>query len=255
MRQLIGRPLIISALAAVALVSCNSNSTVPGAGSGGNLMPSLSSSGLVRPGLVQPEKLNAIGTSPGGVNGEANMFTPPRGDYPDGGHGQRIDGIGCFQTMVLNEYHIHFFLGIVYHEKLIALPSAIGMEDPGKSVNGFVNHAKCFYRIHTHDSSDIVHLEFKSNLPYGAAVVPVKKVLDIWGVDHSSNKFGPFNGPIHIFRGLPSQLGEVTVNHYKAYSKSLDSIVIHSHEVVWVEIGPQYYQASQLPPVTFYMEY
>lgn len=256
MRQLIGRPLILSALAAVALVSCNSsNSTIPGAGSGGNLMPALSSSGAVSPGVVLPQNLSPIGTYPGDVNGEPNMFNPPRGDYADGGQGQRVDGIGCFQTMVLNEYHIHFFLGIVYHEKLIAVPSAIGMKDPGQAVNGFTNHAKCFYRIHTHDSSGIVHLEFKSNLPFSAAVVPVKKVLDIWGVNHDAHKFGPFRGPQHVFIGLPSQLGEVTVNHYKAYDKSLDAIRIHSHEVVWIEIGPSYYRASQLPPVTFYMEY
>jgi hypothetical protein len=256
MRQLIGRPLIVlGALAAVALISCNNNNgTAPG--SGGNLMPSLSSSGgVARPGVIQPQKLNPIGTYEGAVNGEPNMFSPPRGDYPDGGHGQRVDGIGCFKTMILNEYHIHFFLGIIYHEKLIALPSAIGMLDPGNPVNGWTNSAKCFYRIHTHDSSDIVHLEFRSTLPYSAAVVPVGKVLDVWGVDRSSNQFGPFKGPIHIFYGLPPKLGEVTVDHFKATHKSLDSILIHSHEVVWVEIGPKYYSASQLPSVTFYMEY
>jgi hypothetical protein len=251
MRQLIGRPLIsLSALAAVALISCNSNnSAVPGTGSG-NFMPMLSR-GVVAPSAT----MSPIGTYPGAVNGEANMYNPPRGDYADGGHGQRVDGIGCFQTMVLNEYHIHFFLGIIYHKKLIALPSAIGMLDPGQPVNGFTNHAKCFYRIHTHDSSDIVHLEFKSTLPYSAAVVPVKKVLDIWGVKYSSNRFGPFRGPIHIFYGLPPQLGEVKVDRYKGFDKSLDSIRIHSHEVVFVEIGPDYYTAKQLPSVTFYMEY
>jgi hypothetical protein len=255
MRQLIGRPLIVlSALAAVALVSCNSNNTAPAAGSGGNLMPSLSS-GVARPAAVQPEKLSPIGTYEGAVNGEPNMFSPARGDYPDGGHGQRINGVGCFPSMVLNEYHIHFFLGIIYHEKLMALPSAIGMVDPGAPVNGWTDSAKCFYRIHTHDSSDIIHLEFKSSLPYSAAVVPVKKVLDIWGVNHSATSFGPFKGPIHMFYGLPSQLGEVKVDHYKAFDKSLESILIHSHEVVWVEIGPDYYRASQLPSVTFYMEY
>lgn len=252
MRQLIGRPLLlVSALAAVALISCNSNnSTVPGAGSGSNLMP------MLPEGVVSPTAtMSPIGTYPGAVNGEPNMYDPARGDYKDGGHGQRINGIGCFPTMVLNEYHIHFFFGIVYHKKLIALPSAIGMVDPGPAVDGFTNHAKCFYRIHTHDSSNIVHLEFKSKLPYSAAVVPVKKVLDIWGVNHSSNTFGPFKGPIHVFYGLPSQLGEVKVDHYKSFDKSLDSILIHSHEVVWVEIGPDYYRASQLPSVTFYMEY
>jgi hypothetical protein len=252
MRQLVGRPLILlGALAAVALISCNSsNSGVPGTGSG-NFMPTLSR-GVVAPSAT----LSPIGTYPGAVNGEPNMYNPARGDYADGGHGQRVHGIGCFQTMVLNEYHIHMFLGVIYNKKLIALPSAIGMVDPGAPVNGFINHAKCFYRIHTHDSSDIVHLEFKSTLPYSAAVIHLDKVLGIWGVPHSSQRFGPFKGPIHLYYGLIPELGQTKVSPpYKPYTRSLDSILIHSHEVVWIEIGKDYYRGSQLPSVTFYMEY
>jgi hypothetical protein len=202
-----------------------------------------------------PQGLSNIDTAPGAVIGVPNKFHPHKGDTRRGGRGEPVNGIGCYKTMVLNKYHVHVYLGIVYEGTQMALPSTIGMVDPGPAVQGFTNTAKCFYRIHTHDSSGIVHFEFARNLPVGAEFVHMKDILDIWGVRRAADRFGPFAGPIHVFYGT-APLGQVTVSSYRPYTRGpLDDILLRSHEVVWIEIGKKYYSASQLPSVTFYMEY
>jgi hypothetical protein len=249
MRESIARPVLwLGVLAVAALTSCNSGSTLPSSGAS-SVMPQLSSAQA-----VAPAKLSSIVTYPGAVIGQPDMFDPVKGDAPKGGHGKPVNGIGCFPTMVLNKYHVHIYFGIIYNKTQMALPTTIGMKDPGQPVDGFTNTADCFYRIHTHDSSGIVHFEFDKNRPYSAVFVRLKDFLDIWGVKHSEDQFGPFHGPVHVFVGEVPKLGETVVDHYRRYKGSLDDLLVRSHEVVWVEVG-HYYEASQLPSVTFYLEY
>ena len=211
--------------------------------------------GTLQHGIGALKRLPAIVTYPGAVIGVPGMFEPPSGDGAGGGQGGPVDKIGCYAKEIVNEYHIHVFLGVVYDKVMMALPTQIGMIDPGSPDNGFTSKAKCFYRIHTHDSSGIVHLEFKSKRPLGAAFVTLKDFLDIWGVGHGSSGFGPFSGAVHVFYGKESTLGQVTIGSYKKYAGQLAKIVLHSHDVVWVEVGDSYYSAAELPPVQFYMEY
>ena len=190
----------------------------------------------------------------GAINGTDNMFKPRDGDTPIGGHGKMIDRkIPCLPVMG-NGYHIHIFLGIVYNGTLMAIPDAIGMVKPGPAVNGFVNTAQCFYEVHTHDSSGIIHMEVKRTVPISATVFKLRNVLDVWGISRSATNFGNFQGPVHVFIGTVP-LKQTVVSSYSAYTGSLDDLPLYSHEVVWIEIGTQYYAPTQLPPVTFYMEY
>jgi hypothetical protein len=247
---------------AVLMSSCNGGGGgMPPASSSGATMDQLPSNSTPQAATSQPlssDVLSNIVTSPGGVNGEADQYTPAVGNYPSGGQGSKVDDIGCYPTMVQDEYHVHIFLGVVYNGKLIANPAAIGMVKPGAPVNGFINSAHCFYRVHTHDSSGIVHIELArslKDLPYSAtAPFPLKTVLDVWGVPHSPTSFGPYSGPIHIYTGnVPA--GTLVVSSYQPYSGTVDSIKLRSHEAIWIEIGSKYYTQAQLPSVRFYMEY
>jgi hypothetical protein len=130
---------------------------------------------------------------------------------------------------------------------------AIGMVNPGQPVKGFINSAKCFYRIHTHDESGIVHVEMNKTAAPGAAFIRFKDFLDIWGQKHTLTQFGPFKGSIHIYIGNESKLGQVKIGTYKPYTGSMNALLIRTHEVIWVEVGKSYYTPKQLPTVTFYM--
>jgi hypothetical protein len=243
-----------AALAGLSLASCNGSAAGgPGSAPGmpANVLPP-AATWQAFPNTLTP--LAAISTYPGAVNGENYLFRPKRGDYPRGGQGAIVDGtVPCLPSMS-NDYHIHAFLGIVYNGKLIAVPHALGMVHPGLQVDGWTNSARCFYEIHTHDSSGIIHMEVAKFLPLSTVYYHLKDVLDVWGVPHGNDFFGPFQGPIHVFVGeVP--LKQLTVSSYRAYERKPDTIPLHSHEVIWLEIGKQYFGPTQLPPVTFYMEY
>ncbi|HEY1975369.1 MAG TPA: hypothetical protein VGG89_02350 [Candidatus Baltobacteraceae bacterium] len=239
----------ISLAFAFALASCNGTGTSVPATPGG----STSGGSLEFAPAIGP--LAPIDTSPGKVDGVPDKFTPPEGDTATGGHGSPIDKIPCLPAMG-NGYHVHVFVGIVNHGQLVALPTAIGMVHPGAPVNGYVNTAQCFYEIHTHDSSGIVHLEVAQPHPLTSVVFKLKNVLDVWGVPHDKRSFGPFKGKIRVYVGMPAALGQTNVTQYHPFAgEQWTNMGLRSHEVIWVEIGKPYYNAHQLPPVTFYMEY
>jgi hypothetical protein len=259
MRYTFGSPRSLAfffglALAGVGLAACNGGSASGNSALGsvpGNVLPPAVSSRTVLPNTLTP--LGPIITSPGAVNGENYLFRPKRGNYPDGGRGQTVDGVPCLPQMS-NDFHVHAYLGIVYNGQLIAVPHAVGMVHPGLQVNGWTNSADCFYEIHTHDSSGIIHMEVAKFLPLTTAYYHLKNVFDVWGVPYGSDYFGPFHGPIHVFVGnVP--LKQLTVSSYREYVRRPETIPLRSHEVIWLEIGQQYFTASQLPSVRFYMEY
>jgi hypothetical protein len=243
----------VSLTLAVALASCNgAGSSIP-ANQGGATSP-MAPLGFT-PDLLTPMK--PIYTSPGKINGLDNQFLPNDGDGPSGGQGSLVDRkVPCLPTMG-NAYHIHVFLGIVYKGQLMAIPDVIGMVHPGPEINGFTNSAQCFYEIHTHDASGIVHVEVGQPHPISAVVFSLKQVLNVWGVSHGTKNFGPFNGAIHVYTGLPTTLPpQTTISHYAPFTgKHWTNIGLRTHEVIWIEIGRPYYNAALLPPVTFYTEY
>ena len=196
-------------------------------------------------------------TTPGAVIGTANAFTPHVGDTSTGGQGQTVDNVTCDPTMS-NNYHVHFYLGVFVNGKQMATPTGIGMKNPGTpDSRGFLNSASCFYHIHTHDASGLVHVEDPNpnNLPVTATMYTLKTMFDIWGITVNSNQFGPFTGPVRVFtsgqvyRG-DSNGGNVPASDLTFYGTDPTNIPIYSYEVVFVEVGPTY--PSSLPNVHFY---
>jgi hypothetical protein len=172
-----------SAFFAIAILSaCSGGGLGSGASSGGSTVPAQQSAPApvtgdddvapatapapqtLHPDAANPKNLAPIVIEEGGVTGEANQFTPARGDSSVGGHGQTVDNLACQTHMTVNKYHVHAYLGVIYNDKLMADPSAIGMLDPQPAVNGFTNAAKCYYSIHTHDSSGAIHIEVNREL-------------------------------------------------------------------------------------------
>ena len=248
MRVLAGRRRIVMLALTVALASCNTvNRTMPPTAGAAPASAAAQS-------LMLPNGLSEVITSPGRVDGLDDQFHPHDGDTPSGGHGTIVDRkVPCLSTMP-ETYHVHVYLGIVYNGNLMAIPDAIGMVHPGPEIGGFVNSATCFYEIHTHDASGIVHIESQKPVPLTQSIYKLRNVLDVWGVPYGPKQFGPFHGPIHVFVGnVPLRTTGVT--QYTAYTGPYQFIKLYSHEVIWLEIGKYYYQANQLPPVTFYMEY
>jgi hypothetical protein len=163
-----------------------------------------------------------------------------------------------------NNFHIHVYLGVFVNGTQVALPHGVGMYQPGSPVNGFVNTASCFYHIHVHDQSGIVHVEDPNNGvvsdPPTGTKYTVQNLLDEWGITADANHFGPFTGPVRVFtsgqvyRGNdcnPQCITPATDLTY--YGNNPTAIPFYSHEVIFVEVGPTW--PTTLPNVDFYLQF
>jgi len=175
--------LIISAAAAVAIsaiVGCN------GSNSGGVVSQPQAghvtrfTSPTPTPTPIQLTLGETIGTS---------VF--PKGDTASGGQGQQVAGINCRREL-LNTFHHHVHLSLFVNGEQIALPRGTGMKNPGN--NAFIYHADCFYWLHTHDATGIIHVE-----PPNGNTFNLKQYFKIWGEPLSSNGFAGYTGPVAVY--------------------------------------------------------
>ena len=179
------------------------------------------------PGSGNYEPGDQGATATGGQNGNGG-----------GGQGGAIDGVGCQPTMS-QLYHVHSFVGVYSQGQEIAVPAGVGMVNPNKPDEYVVNDqptstpaptqtyygvpnqtwtANCYYDLHVHDNSGMVHMETSSNGSCGAFTsspypTPVnqqspcnypspftlKTLLDIWGIALTANNFGKLSGAVQIY--------------------------------------------------------
>src|SRR6266545_4844952 len=83
----------------------------------------------------------------------------PIGNWPQGGQGQPISDIACIITSPPPAYHVHAHVSLFVEGEQIAIPAGLGVVNPILT-NGYVNFDvnKCFYEIHTHDATGVIHL-------------------------------------------------------------------------------------------------
>ena len=96
-----------------------------------------------------------------------------------------IDGIGC-NSMEQAVFHIHAHLDIIINGVYFLVPSQIGI--PGN----------CFYWLHTHDKSGIVHVEAPMHRDF-----TLGQFFDIWGKKLSNDQIftyvGSANSPLNLY--------------------------------------------------------
>lgn len=190
----------------------------------------------------------------GAIIGLDNKFTPYDSDTSLGGGGQSVDGIPCAKSMYETAYHVHAFVGIIVNKQEFALPDAIGLYGYGAESSGLTNTATCYYYLHTHDASGLVHIESPSTASLGSGIYTVGNVLDVWGERISSTSFGPYSGAVHVFVAKPP-LRSLYSGRPIAFTGDPRSIKLYSHEAIWIEVGSSYFSAAQLPQIRFYTEY
>lgn len=192
--------------------------------------------------------------NPASTNGAPGRFIPKRGDSSTGGQGQAVDGITCQKSMVENQFHIHSYLGVLVNGQWYATPDAIGMFQPGPLINGYVNAANCFYSIHTHDRSGVIHQEAASSVPPSGSLYTLKNVLDVWGQTLTGNGFSRWSGLVRTFVATTALRDQYT-SGFTEFTGDPNTISLYSHEAIFIEVGPPYVEAAQLPTIRFTTEY
>ena len=257
-----------------------------------------------------PNRTQTVSTGYGEVNGTDDVFvsnvtnthnaqgegdmagSEPGSIAGGGGQGSAVDGISC-ATSMSNDFHVHAFVGIINNGNgafsngnEVALPDGIGMvqprpdapytypnTNPPQTVPNQTQYADCFYFIHTHDASGLVHMEAPSSYsgipPCGAQATPpysslcnesvftLGNILDIWGVSLTPANFGPLNGTVGLYgtsgyQACPSTGGACYTgsNQYAAIPQGQwQSWPMYHMSVIWIVVGTQPTLPSDLPNI------
>jgi hypothetical protein len=137
-------------------------------------------------------------------------------DTAKGGQGQPVDGVQCLAMEGL-ALHIHSHLAIFYHGKQIAVPAQVGIAPVGQ--------AGCYYWLHTHDASGIIHIEAPQLTPPGGSAYTLGLFFDIWGQPLARDNVAGLRGPVTAY-----------VNGER-YDGDLQSLALRAHEQIVLEIG------------------
>jgi hypothetical protein len=136
----------------------------------------------------QADSRDPIQLVPGTTVGQ-DVF--PEGDTPTGGHGQQIDNVSCRKALS-SIYHHHVHLSLFVNGVQYAISRGTGMKNPGKSK--FIYHADCFYFLHTHDETGIIHIE-----PPNGNVFGLHQYFGVWGMPLSTTNVAGYQGAVTVF--------------------------------------------------------
>ena len=134
-----------------------------------------------------PEPLDPVELVEGTTLG-AETF--PIGNTASGGQGEPISGVGCIEEIDLH-YHAHVSLFV--EGERVAIPPAIGIVDAVMQ-DGYVQSGGCFYWLHTHDATGLIHIEPPTDDEY-----TLGHLFDIWGRPLSASNVAGFQGTISVF--------------------------------------------------------
>jgi len=171
------------------------------------------------------------GTSAPSATAAAELSTSSQTLTIPGTDGQTAEGVQCQVTEQL-AYHIHAHLTLIVDGQNVLIPAGIGIVPPREVQQGFVVGGQCFYWLHTHDVSGVIHIESPT-----AQLYTLGQFFAVWGQPLSTTQVATFpvdaSHPLHVFvNGQP-------------YAGPPDQIQLDNHELITIEVG------QQVPPPGF----
>jgi hypothetical protein len=177
----------------------------------------------------QPDWLLPVGISVLGlvllaalVVGIVVLFSRGTPQPSSSGVGRTIDGVQC-QTQEQVVYHIHAHLAIFANGQPRTVPLGIGIPNPQIDNSGgspFVVSGTCFYWLHSHDTTGIMHVESPDQRVY-----TLGNWFDIWGAKLSASQVGSDTGTVTAY-----------VNG-KRYAGDPGQIPLTAHAVIQLDVG------------------
>jgi hypothetical protein len=211
--------MVSGALVALFVAGCEGRYTIAGAPA-----PSgpASTNSAVQVNAEPPDIILKAGDAIG-----VNTF--PDGDTQSGGQGQKIDfKLGCHARMS-EIFHIHAHLSIFDPSGTqIMVPWGVGIVQPYTfdKDNDEILTGTCFYNLHTHDRSGIIHDEASKDLN-----LTLGNFFDIWGMPLSMTNVAGYSGTVWVKIITPQ--GE------KPWSNTIDprTLLLTEHEQITLSVG------------------
>jgi hypothetical protein len=154
--------------------------------------------------------------------GASGLAGPVLAGLDSAAQGGTVNGIQC-SSSEQTVYHIHAHLAVYVNGAQRTIPYGVGI--PGGTAqndNGlqYVGSGSCFYWLHTHDQTGVIHIES-----------PVQKLYTlgdffaIWGQPISSGQVGTAKGTLTVY-----------VNGSR-YAGDPASITLTSHKLIQIDVG------------------
>jgi hypothetical protein len=208
-RILIGVPATIAVVVVVAVVA------VLFANSHGSSGTSAASSAMAA----------AERTGASGLNG------PVLAGLDSAAQGSTVHGIQCSngeQTV----YHIHAHLAVFVNGAQRTVPYGIGIPGgtatPEATGGPYVGSGTCFYWLHSHDQSGVIHIESPVQKDY-----TLGDYFAIWGQPLTSGRAGSATGALTVYVDG------------KRYAGDPASITLTAHKLIQIDVG------KDVPPQSF----
>lgn len=207
-RILIGVPAAVAVAAAVAVVAVLFAGTHgPGASAAGSAMAAAERTGV------------------SGLNG------PVLAGLDSAAQGSTVNGIQC-NSGEQTVYHIHAHLAVFVNGAQRTVPYGIGI--PGgtatqePSGGPYVGSGTCFYWLHSHDQSGVIHVESPMQKLY-----TLGDYFAIWGQPLADGQAGPAKGTLTVYVDG------------KRYAGDPRSITLNAHTLIQLDIG------TNVPPQSY----
>ena len=156
------------------------------------------------------------------VVGIVVLFSRATPNSSSSGVGQTIDGVQC-QTSEQAVYHIHAHLAIFANGQPRTVPLGIGIPNPQTDNSGgspFAVSGTCFYWLHSHDTTGIMHVESPDQRVY-----TLGNWFDIWGEKLNASQVGSDTGTVTAYvNGQP-------------YTGDPRQIPLTAHAVIQLDVG------------------
>lgn len=145
-----------------------------------------------------------------------------------------VDGVYCSTLEYANQpgaYHVHAHISIYINGQNVPLVANTGIAPEGVTSQSSVT---CFYWLHTHDASGVIHIESPTTKLY-----TLSDFFDIWQQKFSSSGSFPTQ--------LASSAGWVIYVNGKQVNTDFNHLLLHAHDLI--TIG---YNSPGIKPDTTY---
>src|SRR5712692_4067159 len=143
---------------------------------------------------------------------------------------QPVDGVYC-DTLEQSVEHIHAHLSIYINGANVPLVANTGIAPVGVTSSANVT---CYYWLHTHDASGVVHIESPTKKPF-----TLNQFLDVWEKFSSSSSAVPTQ--------LLSSTGWVIFVNGKQVNTDFSHLQLHAHDIITIA-----YNSPGIKPDTTY---
>src|SRR5712691_6883006 len=207
-RILIGVPAAVVVIAAVAVVAVLFTRTHgPGTSAAGSAM-------------AAAERTGASG-----------LTGPVLAGLDSAAQGSTMDGIQC-QGSEQAVYHIHAHLAVFVNGAQRTVPYGIGIPGgaatPEATGGPYVGSGTCFYWLHAHDQSGVIHIESPAQKLY-----TLRDYFAIWGQPLAAGQVGPAKGTLTVYVDGKRYAGDPAL------------ITLTAHKLIQLDVG------TDVPPQSF----